>query len=53
MRANREDFGDVVFLDMMKRQLSIIQWTYAAIVLLDGERKLRLAKYYSTPMLGL
>ena len=43
MRANWEDFGDVVFLDMMKRQQNSVHWPYVSLALLDGQKKVRLA----------
>jgi hypothetical protein len=43
MRAAYEQFGGVLFLDMMKRQLNDVSWPYCGVVLLDGDKKITLA----------
>jgi hypothetical protein len=39
MRADWEDYGSVIFLDAMKRQLNSIYWPYIGPCILDGYRK--------------
>jgi hypothetical protein len=39
MRADWEDYGNVIFLDAMKRQLNSIHWPYIGPCILDGYRK--------------
>jgi hypothetical protein len=43
MRRMFELYGDVLFLDAMKRQLNSVNWPYFSIVLLDGFKKVVLA----------
>ena len=43
MHANFELFGEVMFLDAMKRQLNSLYWPYVGIVVLDGDKKIALA----------
>jgi hypothetical protein len=43
MRRMFELYGDVLFLDAMKRQLNSVYWPYFSIVLLDGFNKIALA----------
>jgi hypothetical protein len=39
MRADWEDYGNVVFLDAMKRQVNSIHWPYIGVCILDGYNK--------------
>jgi hypothetical protein len=43
MRRMFELYGDVLFLDAMKRQLNSVYWPYFSIVLLDGFKKIGVA----------
>jgi hypothetical protein len=43
MRAAFEQFGDVLFLDMMKRQSNSLHWPYSAVTLMDGDKKITVA----------
>ena len=43
MRAAFEQFGGVLFLDMMKRQTNSVHWPYCGVILLDGDKKITLA----------
>jgi hypothetical protein len=39
-RAAFEQYGDVIFLDCMKRKLNSVDWPYIGPVVLDGENKI-------------
>jgi hypothetical protein len=39
MRADWEDYGNVLFLDAMKRQLNSVHWRYIGPCVLDGYKK--------------
>jgi hypothetical protein len=43
MRRMFELYGDILFLDAMKRQLNSVHWPYFSIVLLDGFKKIVVA----------
>ena len=38
MRARWEQYGDVLFLDAMKRQLNSLHWPYLSVVCLEGDK---------------
>jgi hypothetical protein len=39
MRADLEQYGDILFLDAMKRQQNSVCWPYIGPVVLDGDKK--------------
>jgi hypothetical protein len=39
MRADLEQYGDVLFLDAMKRQQNSVYWPYIGPVVIDGDKK--------------
>jgi hypothetical protein len=41
MRADLEQYGDVLFLDAMKRQQNLLYWPYIGPVVIDGDKKIR------------
>jgi hypothetical protein len=41
MRADLEQYGDVLFLDAMKRQQNSLYWPYIGPVVIDGDKKVR------------
>jgi hypothetical protein len=40
MRARWERYGDVLFLDAMKRQLNSLHWPYLSVVCLEGDKSI-------------
>jgi hypothetical protein len=40
MRARWERYGDVLFLDAMKRQLNSLHWPYLSVVCLEGDKRI-------------
>jgi hypothetical protein len=43
MRRSFELYGDVLFLDMMKRKLNSLHWPYVGPVVLNGNKKIEVA----------
>ncbi len=43
MRRMFELYGDILYLDAMKRQLNSVHWPYFSVVLLDGFNKIAVA----------
>jgi hypothetical protein len=41
MRANLEQYGDILFLDAMKRQQNSVYWPYIGPVVIDSDKKVR------------